>query len=121
MKVNSTGLGKTTLVANFGVLEPIAGAPPALKMTIESTQPIHWHITVALDGSDIRQFIGIVLKPKTLIHVLKMLLSRAPAVVPAETKPATPAPAAKPAPAPAAKPAAMPAAAKPETAATPKT
>ncbi len=95
MKVNSTGLGKTTLVANFGVLEPIAGAPPALKMTIESTQPIHWHITVALDGSDIRQFIGIVLKPRLLIHVLKMLLSRAPQA-PVETKPAA-APAAKPA------------------------
>ena len=78
MKVNSTGLGKTTLVANFGVLEPIAGATPGLKMTIESTQPIHWHITVALDGSDIRQFIGIVLKPSLLIQVLKMLLSRTP-------------------------------------------
>lgn len=93
MKVNSTGLGKTTLVANFGVLEPIAGDIPALKMTIESTQPIHWHITVALDGSDIRQFIGIVVKPKLLIHVLKMLLSRAPQS-PVETKPAA-APAAK--------------------------
>jgi hypothetical protein len=93
MKVNSTGLGKTTLVANFGVLEPISGAPPSLKMTIESTQPIHWHITVALDGSDIRHFIGIVLKPSLLIHVLKMLLSRtpsAPAVT--ETKPTTAAP-----------------------------
>ncbi len=88
MKVNSTGLGKTTLVANFGVLEPVPGAAPGLKMTIESTQPIHWHITVALDGSDIRQFIGIVLKPRLLIHVFKMLLSRAPQA-PVETKPAT--------------------------------
>ncbi|MBI4790552.1 MAG: hypothetical protein HY782_26275 [Chloroflexi bacterium] len=87
MKVNSTGLGKTTLVANFGVLEPIAGATPALKMTIQSTQPIHWHITVALDGTDIREFVGIVLKPKLLIHVLKMLFSRAPQT-PAEAKPA---------------------------------
>ncbi len=86
MKVNSTGLGKTTLVANFGVLEPVAGAVPSLKMTIESTQPIHWHITVALDGSDIRQFIGIVLKPKLILHVLKMLFSRVPQVA-AETKP----------------------------------
>ncbi len=94
MKVNSTGLGKTTLVANFGVLEPTAGAVPSLKMTIESTQPIHWHITVALDGSDIRQFIGIVLKPKLIWHVLKMLFSRAPQSA-VETKPATPAPAAK--------------------------
>ena len=93
MKVNSTGLGKTTLVANFGVLEPIAGAAPGLKMTIESTQPIHWHITVALDGSDIRQFIGIVLKPKLLLHVLKMLVTRAPQPA-VETKPA-PAAAAK--------------------------
>lgn len=116
MKVNSTGLGKTTLIANFGVLEPIAGAAPGLKMTIESTQPIHWHITVALDGSDIRQFIGIVLKPKLLIHVLKMLFSRAPQAAPVETKPA-PAPAAKPV----APSAAKPAGAKPETAATPKT
>jgi hypothetical protein len=90
MKVNSTGLGKTTLVANFGVLEPTGGSTPSLKMTIESTQPIHWHITVALDGSDIRQFIGIVLKPKLLIHVLKMLLSRTPTAPAAtETKPAT--------------------------------
>ncbi len=89
MKVNSTGLGKTTLVANFGVLEPVAGAVPTLKMTIESTQPIHWHITVALDGSDIRQFIGIVLKPKLMLHVLKMLFSRVPQVA-VETKPATP-------------------------------
>ncbi len=97
MKVNSTGLGKTTLVANFGVLEPTAGTPPTLKMTIESTQPIHWHITVVLDGTDIRNFIGIVLKPKLIIHVLKMLLSRTPQT-PVETKPAT-APASKPAPA----------------------
>lgn len=95
MNVNSTGLGKTTLVANFGVLEPISGTAPGLKMTIESTQPIHWHITVALDGSDIRQFIGIVLKPKLLIQVLKMLVSRAPQA-PTETKPAS-AVAAKPA------------------------
>jgi hypothetical protein len=93
MKVNSTGLGKTTLVANFGVLEPIAGATPGLKMTIESTQPIHWHITVALDGSDIRQFIGIVLKPRLLIHVLKMLVART-SQPSTETKPAA-APAAK--------------------------
>ena len=94
MKVNSTGLGKTTLVANFGVLEPVAGAVPTLKMTIESTQPIHWHISVALDGPDIRQFIGIVLKPKLILHVLKMLFSRVPQIA-VETKPATPAAAAK--------------------------
>jgi hypothetical protein len=87
MKVNSTGLGKTTLVANFGVLEPTPGAVPSLKMTIESTQPIHWHISVSLDGSDIRQFIGIVLKPKLLLHVLKMLVTRVPPTA-VEPKPA---------------------------------
>lgn len=89
MKVNSTGLGKTTLVADFGQLTTVNDATPGFKMTIEATQPIHWHITVVLDGSDIRGFIKMLLKPAILWHAIKVLFSRAPATVPApQTKPA---------------------------------
>jgi hypothetical protein len=48
MKVNSTGLGQTTMVAAFTQLFKDPDGGQALKLKIESSEPIHWVITATL-------------------------------------------------------------------------
>ena len=65
MKVNSTGLGNTTLTAHISGLLP-GDEPGLLVMKIESTQPVHWYITCRMEPEDIRTAIKMVLKPAAL-------------------------------------------------------
>ncbi|MCL5266123.1 MAG: hypothetical protein M1343_13190 [Chloroflexi bacterium] len=73
MKVKSTGLGKTTLTAEFTKLAP-NGDPNGMILAIESKAPVHWHITVTMGGDDLRQVIGMALKPSVLLTLLSMLV-----------------------------------------------
>ena len=73
MKVNSTGLGNTTLTAHISRLLP-ADEPGILIMKIESTQPVHWHITCRMEPKDVRDAIKMVLRPGAMGHILKMAL-----------------------------------------------
>ncbi len=74
MKVNSTGLGKTTMVASFAHLEKVNGEPGgAMRLNIEATEPVHWSIKATVGGDDLRRFARLMLKPSILFHVLWLL------------------------------------------------
>jgi energy-coupling factor transporter ATP-binding protein EcfA2 len=73
MKVNSTGLGKTTLTAHISGLAP-GDEPGLLVMKIESTEPVHWYITCRMEPADIRAAMKMVLKPAALIRIMRMAL-----------------------------------------------
>jgi hypothetical protein len=72
MQVNSTGLGKTTLVSHISELSP--NDDGGLMMKIESTKPVHWYITCQMEPSDVRAAMKMVLKPSVLLRILKMAL-----------------------------------------------
>ncbi len=72
MKVNSTGLGKTTLISHIAELAP-GDDPNVLNMKIEATDPVHWFITCQMEPADVRSAIKMALKPAVIIRVLKMI------------------------------------------------
>jgi len=74
MKVNSTGLGQTTMVASFTQLFKDPEGEETLKLKIESSEPIHWVITATLGGADLRNFIRLLLKPSILYHAISLML-----------------------------------------------
>lgn len=83
MLVQSTGLGKTVLTANFGGLEiKEENESFPLNLKIEATEPVHWYITCQLSGEDIRGALKMAMKPAILAKVLKMLFQKAPAAEP---------------------------------------
>lgn len=74
MKVNSTGLGKTTMVAHFADLSKVEDEPEgAMRLNIEATEPVHWSIKATVGGDDLRQFARLLLKPSNLFFVLRLL------------------------------------------------
>jgi len=70
MKVNSTGLGKTTMVAHFEDLSRVDDEPGAVRLIIEATEPVHWSIKATVGGDDLRRFAGLLLRPSILFYVL---------------------------------------------------
>jgi hypothetical protein len=76
MKVNSTGLGQTTMVASFTQLFKDPDGGEALKLKIESSEPIHWVITATLGGEDLRNFIKLLFKPPILFYALSLMLKK---------------------------------------------
>jgi len=72
MRVRSTGLGKTEMVAGFARLEPVANG--FIIMEMHATEPVHWHIRVALTGADLRNLLRLMFsKPTTAIRVIRAL------------------------------------------------
>lgn len=76
MKVNSTGLGQTTMVAAFTQVYKDPDGGESLKMKIESSEPIHWVITATLGGADLRNFIKLLLKPSILYYAISMMMKK---------------------------------------------
>ena len=76
MKVNSTGLGQTTMVAAFTQVYKDPDGGESLKMKIESSEPIHWVITATLGGADLRNFIKLLLKPSILYYALSLMFKK---------------------------------------------
>jgi len=84
MRVNSTGLGTTTMVANFQafqtvVTEKLAGQyigkdGEYIVIGVEAVQPVHWNIRITMDGQDLRKFIRNALKPKVVFRMLSIFL-----------------------------------------------
>lgn len=71
MKVQSTGLGKTVMVAQFKELfKSDFDNHPVLQLTMEATEPLHWTIKVYLEPKDIRTAIGLGLKPSVVWKAL---------------------------------------------------
>ena len=76
MKVNSTGLGQTTMIAAFTQLFKDPDGGEALKLKIESSEPIHWVITATLQGADLRNFIKLLFKPSILCYAISLMLKK---------------------------------------------
>lgn len=76
MKVNSTGLGQTTMIASFTQLFKDPDGGEALKLKIESSEPIHWVITATLGGADLRNFIKLLLKPSILYYAISLMMNK---------------------------------------------
>jgi len=76
MKVNSTGLGQTTMIAAFTQLFKDPDGEETLKLKIESSEPIHWVITATLEGADLRNFIKLLFKPSILWYAISLMLKK---------------------------------------------
>ena len=76
MIVNSSGLGQTTMVASFTQLFKDPDGGEALKLKIESSEPIHWVITATLDGGDLWNFIRLLFKPSILYYALSLMMKK---------------------------------------------
>ena len=84
MRVNSTGLGQTTMVANFEGFQTIAADKVAgqyvgkdgqyIILGVEAVKPIHWTIRITMDGRDLRRLIKAALTPKVISRVLSILI-----------------------------------------------
>lgn len=72
MKVNSTGLGKTTMVAHFANLSKIEenGSGKCMVLNIEATEPVHWSIKATVGGEDLRTFARLLLRPSILVRAV---------------------------------------------------
>lgn len=67
MKVQSTGLGKTVMLAHFqDLFKTSFDDEQVLQMNMESTEPLHWTIRVYMDPKDIRRAVWMGLKPSIL-------------------------------------------------------
>ena len=71
MKVQSTGLGKTVMLAHFKeLMNTEFDNQQVLQLTMESTEPLHWTIKVYMAPGDLRQAIVMGLKPAVLWKAL---------------------------------------------------
>ena len=71
MKVLSTGLGKTVMLAQFKELfQTDFENQQALQITMEATEPLHWTIKVYMEPHDLRRAIVMGLKPSVLWKAL---------------------------------------------------
>ena len=71
MRVRSTGLGKTEMIAGIKRLEPVENG--YIIMEMHSTEPIKWRIRIALTGPDLRRLLKLMFKPATALVLLKTL------------------------------------------------
>jgi hypothetical protein len=71
MKVQSTGLGKTVMLAQFKELVNTEfDNQQVIQLTMVSTEPLHWTIKVYMEPGDLRQAIVMGLKPSVLWKTL---------------------------------------------------
>lgn len=76
MKVQSTGLGKTVMVAEMGELRKADfDGDTSLMVTMESSEPLHWTIKVYLSPKDVRRAVLLGLRPSVMWRVLLGLLA----------------------------------------------
>ena len=84
MRVNSTGLGKTTMVANFGVFDTVVAEKIAgqyegkegdyVVLSVNAFEPVHWNIKITLGGKDLRRCLLKAMKPRIAFRMLWLLL-----------------------------------------------
>lgn len=77
MRVRSTGLGKTELICG---IEGISRKEDFLIMSVRSTEPVAWHIRVALEYKDLLKLIVSCLKGSVMWFVLSGFTIRSPKV-----------------------------------------
>jgi hypothetical protein len=64
------------MVAAFTQLFKDPDGGDALKLKIESSEPIHWVITATLEGADLRNFIKLLFKPSILWYAISLMLKK---------------------------------------------
>ena len=75
MKVQSTGLGKSVMIAHIGGISITDfDGEKTMKMTMESTEPLHWYIQVYMEPKDVRQAVFKGLRPSIIWKSLIALL-----------------------------------------------
>lgn len=75
MKVQSTGLGKTVMLAHFqDLFKTHFDDNQVLQMNMESTEPLHWTIKVYMEPGDIRRAVLMGLKPSILWKAILALV-----------------------------------------------
>ena len=75
MKVQSTGLGKTVMLAHFqDLLKTHFDDEQVLQMNMESTEPLHWTIKVYMEPADIRRAVLMGLRPSILWKALMAIV-----------------------------------------------
>jgi hypothetical protein len=75
MKVQSTGLGKSVMVAHLNQLSITDfQKEKVMQMTMESSEPLHWYIQVYMEPKDVRQAVLMGLKPSVIWKGLLALL-----------------------------------------------
>lgn len=75
MKVQSTGLGKTVMVAEFkGMSKTALDGQTVMMLTMESSEPLHWTIRVYMEPKDIRKAVLMGLRPSVMWRALMGLL-----------------------------------------------
>ena len=74
MRVRSTGLGTTEMVAGFQRLEPLGEG--YIIMEMHATEPVKWRIRVALTGADLRRLLKLMFIPSTALAILKILFQK---------------------------------------------
>jgi hypothetical protein len=102
MKVQSTGLGKTLMIAHFkDLLKTDFQSQQVIQATMEAVEPLHWTIKVYMEPKDIRNAVFMGLKKPSLVWkiLLALVLGRFSIFSRAKPEGATePAPAAPPKP-----------------------
>lgn len=70
MKVQSTGLGKTVMVARFKHLfQTDFDDREVLQLTMEAMEPLHWTIKVYMEPKDVRRALRLGLRPSIIWKV----------------------------------------------------
>jgi hypothetical protein len=77
MKVRSTGLGKTVMVANFKeLLNAEYDGRKVVQLTLEATEPLHWTIRAFMEPKDIRNVVAMVTPSIIWRGLLALLIGR---------------------------------------------
>ena len=71
MRLRSTGLGATEL---FGDLTDMEKNMTGVLMRVKISKPVVWRVRVLLQQKDLRKMIILLLKPKNVWFMIKMLL-----------------------------------------------
>lgn len=74
MRLRSTGLGKTELVAEVESLTPKEGY---LIISIRATKPVNWHIRASMGKDDTMRLLKLILRFSVLKCLFLQLFSRA--------------------------------------------
>jgi hypothetical protein len=108
MKVQSTGLGKTLMIAHFkDLLKADFQGQLVIQATMEAVEPLHWTIKVYMEPKDVRKVVFMGLKKPSLAWkvLLAFILGRfsifsraAPGEITEEAPGAPPQPASAPSP-----------------------
>ncbi|RLA99669.1 MAG: hypothetical protein DRG83_12695 [Deltaproteobacteria bacterium] len=73
MRVNSSGLGKTTMFAKVTLVD-IERESNTMRMCIEAVEPVHWYITIRMGPTDLWHMAKALLgSPLTLIKMVYLL------------------------------------------------